>query len=123
MTTLHRTLEAIVEQADRLKEVTKDELQFGDRVLVTTLNSTYSIHVLDDGKYYVTGGWFDREGLSPLRTTIAGCSWGGNAIKPAIVAACGLHLEFGNGVLTSPIQKFRVIRFDEMLGDLKQESH
>ncbi len=110
MTTLHRTLEAIVEQADRLKEVHKNELQLGDRVLVTTLNSTYSIQVIDDGWYYVSGGWFDREGLSPLRTTIAGCSWGGSAIKPDIVAACGLHLEFGNRVLTSPIQKFCVTR-------------
>ncbi len=108
---LQRTLEAIVEQVDGLKEVRKKELYFGDWVLVTTANSTYSIYVIGDGLYYVSGGWFDREGWSPLRTAIAGCSWGGSAIKLDIVAACGLHLEFGNRVLTSAIRKICVIPF------------
>ena len=80
---------------------------------MTTLNSTYSIRVLEDGFYSVSGGWFDREGLSPFRTTITGCSWGGSAIKLDIVAACGLHLEFGNRVVTSPIRKVYVMRFSE----------
>ncbi|MDA2938136.1 hypothetical protein MYX75_07740, partial [Acidobacteria bacterium AH-259-A15] len=73
--------------------------------------STYSIHVLEDGFYSVSGGWFDRKGLSPLRTTITGCTWGGSAIKIDIVAACGLHLEFGNQVVTSTIRKVCLIRF------------
>ncbi len=111
MTALQRTLGAILEQVDGLKEVGKRELHFGDWVLVTTANSTYSIHVIGDDLYHVSGGWFDREGLSPLRTTIAGCSWGGSALKLDIVAACGLHLEFGNRVLTSAIRKICVIRF------------
>ncbi len=53
----------------------------------------------------------DKEGLSPLRTTINGCTWGGSAIKVDIVAACGLHLEFGNRVVTSRIKEFDVDRF------------
>ncbi len=105
------TLGAAVAQADQLREVLKEDLQCGDRVLVTTGNSTYSIQVIDDGSYHVSGGWFDRQCLSPLRTTITGCSWGGSVIKLGIVAACGLHLEFGNGVLTSAIRKFCVIPF------------
>jgi len=111
MAALQRTLGAIVAQADQLREVRKEDLHCGDRVLVTTANSTYSIQVIGDGLYSVSGGWFDRQGLSPWRTTIAGCSWGGSAIKLDIVAACGLHLEFGNSVLTSAVQSFCVIPF------------
>jgi len=111
MAALQRTLGAIVAQADQLREVRKEALHCGDRVLVTTANSTYSIQVIGDGLYSVSGGWFDRQGLSPFRTTIAGCSWGGSAIKMDIVAACGLHLEFGNVVLTTEIRKFCVIPF------------
>ena len=113
MTALQRTLGAIAEQADGLKEVRKRELYFGDWVLVTTANSTYSIHVIGDNLYHVSGGWFDREGLSPLKTTITGFRWGRRALKPDIVAACGLHLEFGNGVVTSRIQEIDVTRFGD----------
>ena len=110
MTGLDHTLATITEQAGRLKEVRKKELHFGDWVVVTTRNSTYSLRVLEGDRYSISGGWFDNEGLSPLRTTIAGCTWGGSAIKVDIVAACGLHLEFGNRVVTSAIQKVCVIR-------------
>ena len=109
-TGLERTLEAIVNETGRLREVRKAELNLGDWVLVTTLNSTYSIRVLEEDLYSISGGWFDREGLSPLRTSITGCTWGGSAIKVDIVAACGLHLEFGNRVVTSRIQNVCVMR-------------
>jgi len=105
-----RTLGTIAEQVDHLRQVRKAELSFGDRVLVTTLNSTYLIHVLEDGLYSISGGWVDTQGLSPLTTTINGCTWGGMAIKVDIVAACGLHLEFGNRVVTSRIRRFNVVR-------------
>lgn len=111
MTVLDRTLGAIVEHADQLREVRKAELSLGDWVLVTTENSTYSIHVLEDGLYSISGGWFDRKDLSPFKTSINGCTWGGSAIKIDIVAACGLHLEFGNRVVTSAIRKIDLIRF------------
>jgi len=110
-TQAHRTLGAIVKQTDQLAAVQKNDLRFGDRVVVTTRNSTYSIHVLENGQYAISGGWVDKKGLSPLRTHINGCTWGGSAIKVDIVAACGLHLEFGNRVVTSRIQQFDVIRF------------
>jgi hypothetical protein len=55
--------------------------------------------------YSVSGGWFDKKGLSPMTTGIAGCTWRGTAIKVDIVAACGLSLEFGNRLITSTIQK------------------
>lgn len=105
-----RTVQGILEQARHSRPVPKAELGCGDRVLVTTENSVYSIQVLGDATYDVRGGWFDRQGLSPVRTSIAGCTWGGTVIKNDIVAACGLHLEFGNRVVTSRIREVHVIR-------------
>ncbi len=110
-----RTLGALVKQAHQFESVRKRDLFAGDWVLVTTKNSVYSIFVLGDGRYSVSGGWFDREGLSPQTTTINGCTWGGSAIKDDIVAARGLFLEFGNRVMTTRIQNFRVIRADEKM--------
>jgi hypothetical protein len=99
-----------VEHARSLEEVRKDELRSGDRVLITTRNSQYTIMVLGDGEYWVWGGWFDRRGISPCRVTINGCTWGGSAIKHDILVARGLFLEFGNRVLTTRIQNVSVIR-------------
>jgi hypothetical protein len=107
-----RTLGAIVRHADGLNAVNKSDLAFGDLVLVTTAHSTYSIYALEDGYYSVSGGWFDRHGLSPIKTTITGCTWGGSTVKLDIVAACGLHLEFGNRVVTSRIRSVQVSRCD-----------
>jgi hypothetical protein len=104
-----QSLEKILASTDHLKQVYKDELCFGDLVLITTLNSVYTVQVLQDGYYLVSGGWFDKKGLSPMKTTIAGCTWGGSIIKVDIMAACGLCVEFGNRVVTSPIQKVCVI--------------
>ncbi len=111
----HRTLGAIVAHVGRLEAVRKADLELGDQILVSTRNSTYSIHVLQEDLYSVSGGWFDRQGLSPWKVTINGCTWGGRAIKSDIVAACGLHLEFGNQVVTSRIMGFQVIRCREDL--------
>ena len=109
---LERTLGAIVDHVDQFDAVCKLELQFGDCVRVRTLNSTYSIQVLGNDLYSVSGGWFDHQGVSPFKTAINGCTWGGRAIKVDVVAACGLHLEFGNQLITSPIQKVDVIRYE-----------
>lgn len=105
-----QTLQDITAQAGQLKSVRKSDLRQGDWVLVTTRNSVYAICVLGDDRYAVSGGWFDRKGLSPTTTTINGCTWGGSAIKIDVVAARGLFLEFGNRVLTTRIQDVRLIR-------------
>jgi hypothetical protein len=107
---LQRTLDAIVEHTEQLETVHKDDLELGDQLLVTTKNSTYSIRVLQCGLYSVSGGWFDRHGLSPSKVEINGCTWGGRVIKWDILAACGLHIEFGNQVVTSRITEFHVNR-------------
>jgi len=108
MTHFGYTLSALVDQTHRLKQVRKEDLRCGDLVLVKTRNSVYSIRVSESG-YVVSGGWFDRKGLSPMKTTIVGCTWGGTVIKVDIVAACGLRLEFGNRLITSTIRKIFVM--------------
>jgi hypothetical protein len=107
-----RTLDGIVHHAAATTPVLKTDLRGGDRLLVATENSLYTILVHEDATYSIHGGWFDRHGLSPARTPIAGCTWGGTAIKTDIVAAPGLHLEFGNRVVTSRICRVAIIRDD-----------
>jgi len=104
------TLESRVQQSSGLEAIRKDQLRRGDWILVTTRNSVYSICVLSEDEYLVSGGWFDRQGSSPAKTTISGCTWGGSALKHDVVAACGLFLEFGNRVTTTRIREIRLIR-------------
>jgi hypothetical protein len=111
MNTGIHTLQARVADARDLPDsVRKQDLEQGDWVLVTTKNSIYSICALGDDLYSVSGGWFDRKGVSPAITSINGCTWGGSAIKHDIVAAPGLFLEFGNKVLTTRIRNVQVVR-------------
>jgi hypothetical protein len=105
------TLSSLVEDTQHLRQIRKEELQVGDRILVVTYNSVYSLLVVGGGLYLVSGGWFDRKGVSPMKTTIRGCTWGGSAIKVDIIAACGLRLEFGNRVITSPIRRVFVFPY------------
>lgn len=109
MTAIAQTLVTRVQQARSLDEVRKKDLHAGDRLFVTTRNSLYKIWVLDDGVYRVSGGWFDLRRMAPQRMAINGCTWGGSAIKQDILAARGLHLEFGNTVRTTRIREIRVI--------------
>jgi len=103
------SLDKVSDCVSELKEVQKSGLRFGDLVLIHTMNSVYSINVLNKGNFLVSGGWFDRKGLSPMKTTITGCTWGGSIIKLDILAACGLCIEFGNRVVTTPVRKVCVI--------------
>ena len=107
-------LEKIVKGVIHLKQIKKSGLQYGDLAIIHTRNSVYYIYVLNNGLYQVSGGWFDHHGLSPMKIKITGCTWGGSVIKMDIVAACGLCLEFGNRVVTSPIQKVCVIPFSSL---------
>jgi hypothetical protein len=104
-----QTLAGRVTEARSLEEVRKKDIRAGDRVLIRTRNSLYKIWVLDEGVYRISGGWFDLQGISPQRTAVNGCTWGGSAIKRDIVAALGLRLEFGNSVRTTRIREVRVI--------------
>lgn len=105
-----RTLSAILRHAEANPAVRKADLRRGDEVVIATENSVYTIVVGDDSTYTVRGGWFDREGQTPVRIPINGCTWGGSIIQTGVLAARGLRLEFANRVVTSPIRGFMVIR-------------
>ena len=102
-------LQNIVNQCDNLIGIKKNTLQKGDHVILKTQNSVYNIRVDDNGHYYVSGGWFDKNSLSPMKVKMNGCTWGGSVIKNDIIAANGLFVEFSNRVITSKIKTFYVI--------------
>jgi len=105
-----RTLHAITEHTRHAPAVRRDDLAPGDRLVITTRNSVYSLIALGDGEFVVQGGWFDRNGESPATLRINGCTYGGSAIRPDVVAASGLFLEFANRVVTTRIRSVRVAR-------------
>ena len=103
------TLESLVKHSQHLHQIRKTDVKAGDHLFVKTCNSVYSIRILNDGTCLVTGGWFDRKGLSPMKTRITGCTWGGSSIKIDIAAALGLCLEFGNRLVTTSIQRIFIL--------------
>ena len=106
-------LEKIVHRMDEVKLVPKSSLKPGDIVYIKTLNSTYTIRKTEHELYEVSGGWFDRQGISPAIMSIRGCTWGGSVINIGIVAACGLYIEFGNNLITSPIRQIIILRSNQ----------
>ena len=103
-------LRTLSSQARQIAGVRKTEVRPGDWLVVRTRNSMYSICSLGGGEYMVSGGWFDKEGVSPAKVAINGCTWGGRAIHSEMLAAPGLFLEFGNQVTTTRIQQVRLVR-------------
>lgn len=104
-------LAGLASQSAQFDAVRRSELQRGDLVVVSTRNSIYSLEVLDQHTFSVSGGWFNRRGIAPLHTTITGCTWGSRIIKGDIVAARGMCIEFGNRVVTSSVRSVCVFRY------------
>ena len=100
--------------AHETEGVRKGDLRPGDRLLVTTRNSTYSIRVMGPDRYEVTGGWFSQQGGGPTEVGINGCTFGGHAIHSGLLAAPGLFLEFANRVVTTRIKRVDLIRREEL---------
>ena len=69
-----RTLDAIVRHGCVVNSIRKTDLGLGDWVVVRTRNSSYTIMALGENTYSVSGGWFDRQGLSPMRVSVNGCT-------------------------------------------------
>jgi len=114
---LVRTLAAIVEQSRECDAVRKGDLNCGDQVIVRTRNSVYSLWAMGDGTFAVTGGWFDKQKVSPMTVGINGCTYGGSVIRHDVVAAPGLFLEFANNVSTTRIKEARIVRHCVSTGD------
>ncbi|HLB01283.1 MAG TPA: hypothetical protein VJO14_07850 [Bacteroidota bacterium] len=104
------SLQAMIVAAERTPKVRRADVKSGDRLLVKTRNSVYTIAVGQGGFCTVSGGWFDRRGKSPMRTTVAGCTWGGSIIKVDLMAAIGLCIEFGNRLITTEARRIILIR-------------
>lgn len=97
-------------QVNELPALYKSEIRAGDRIQVKTQNSTYKLKVLEDDKFRVKGGRFDRKKMSPFEISITGCGLGGAFVKTDLVAACGLSIEFANRVITSTVVSYAVFR-------------
>ena len=106
-----RTLAGILDHARSDDVIRKTDLGWGDRVIVRTRNSVYSLWALGGDTFAVSGGWFDKQATQPSTVNVNGCTYGGSVIRHDVVAGTGLFLEFGNSVSTTRIQDVRVERF------------
>ena len=64
----------IVEESETLHQIHKDSLKVGDTIILKTINSVYLVKVQEQEHYTVSGGWFDKNNLSPVMTSINGCT-------------------------------------------------
>jgi len=104
------SIDDLAEAAGIVGGVKRHELRSGDRIIVSTKNSVYSLTVRADGSFEVSGGWFEREGAGAAIVEILGCTAGGHALFTEHVAAPGLFMEFGDGLRTTRIRTVRMIR-------------
>jgi len=109
-----RPLEAIgiddlAEAAGVVGGVHRKEIECGDRAIVSTKNSVYSLIARADGTFEVSGGWFEREGEGTVTVEILGCTAGGHALFTDHIAAPGLFMEFADGLRTTRIKTVRRI--------------
>ena len=102
-------LDGLTEAADLVDGVKRRDLDSGDRVIISTKNSVYSLTARADGMFDVSGGWFEREGEGETRVEIRGCTAGGHAIFTDHIAAKGLFMEFADGLRTTRIKSVRRI--------------
>jgi hypothetical protein len=100
-------LDRLVAASGELPGVRRSALAPGDRVIVATRNSIYSLVALADGRFRVRGGWYQRQGKGTRVLAVAGCTAGGHALLTGLVAAPGLFLEFGDGTRTTRIRRAR----------------
>jgi len=100
-------LDSLSEAADLIDAVRRSDLDPGDRIIISTKNSVYSLTARADGSFDVSGGWFEREGEGATRVEICGCTAGGHAIFTDHIAARGLFMEFGDGLRTTRIRSVR----------------
>ncbi len=102
-------LDGLTEAADLVDGVKRRDLDPGDRIIISTKNSVYSLTVLAGGLFDVRGGWFEREGEGETLVEIRGCTAGGHAIFADHIAAKGLFMEFADGLRTTRIRSVRLI--------------
>jgi hypothetical protein len=102
------TLDRIAQYSHLYPQVRKDQISPGDWIVIRTVKSVYTLRALGNGLYEARGGWFDKKGHAPMTIGVSGATWGGSAILPKVLAACGLRVEFRNRLITSPVKKIEV---------------
>jgi hypothetical protein len=102
-----RSLGALAEAASTIEGVRRSEIAPGDRLVVATRNSIYSLVAHADGTFRVSGGRYAREGLGEPTLAVHGCTAGGRALFTGIVAGPGLFMELGDGTVTTRIRSVR----------------
>lgn len=102
-------IDDLAEAAGVVGGVHREDLESGDRVIVSTKNSVYSLTARGDGLFDVSGGWFEREGEGTVTVEILGCTAGGHALFSDHIAAPGLFMEFADGLRTTRIRTVRRI--------------
>ena len=102
------TLDRITQCAHLYPQVRKDEISPGDWVIIRTVKSEYRLRALGNDLFEVSGGWFEKKGYTSMVVGVAGATWGGSAIMPKVLAACGLRVEFRNRLITSSVRSIVV---------------
>ena len=102
-------IDNLAEAAGVVGGVCRQDIEVGDRVIVSTKNSVYSLTARGDGSFDVSGGWFEREGEGIVSVEILGCTAGGHALFTDHIAAPGLFMEFADGLRTTRIRTVRRI--------------
>jgi len=102
-------IENLAEAAGVVGGVRRQDIEIGDRIIVSTKNSVYSLTARADGSFEVSGGWFEREGEGTVSVEILGCTAGGHALFTDHLAAPGLFMEFADGLRTTRIRTVRRI--------------
>ena len=106
-------IDDLAEAAGVVGGVRRQDIESGDRVIVSTKNSVYSLTARADGSFEVSGGWFEREGQGTVSVEILGCTAGGHALFTEHIAAPGLFIEFADGLRTTRIRTVRRIAAEE----------
>ena len=108
-------IDDLAEAAELVDGVRRRDLDPGDRVVISTKNSVYSLTARADGSFDVSGGWFEREGTGATTVEILGCTAGGHALFTDHIAAPGLFMEFADGLRTTRIRTVRRIAAEEVV--------
>jgi hypothetical protein len=103
------SIDDLADAAEGFRGVRRQDLESGDRVVISTKNSVYSLTARMDGLFDVSGGWFEREGRGLVTVEILGCTAGGHALFTDHIAAPGLFMEFADGLRTTRIRTVRRI--------------
>jgi hypothetical protein len=103
------TVDGLVSAAEEIGGVRRSDLAPGDRLIVSTRNSVYSLTARSDGSFLVSGGWYERQGLGATPVDVLGCTAGGHALFTEHIASPGLFLEFADGTRTTRIRNVRRI--------------